>query len=56
MYIFTRFHKDQSGAVTVEWVVIAAIAVALALATMSVFGDATDGRLEVINEGLLSDP
>lgn len=32
---FNRFHKDESGAVTVDWVVLTAAIVALGVAVLS---------------------
>ena len=47
-----RFSKEDAGAITVEWVVLTAIAVILALLVMGIFGGAADGRIKVINDGI----
>lgn len=52
MHVFLRFHKDQSGAVTVEWVVMTAVVVALALLIMDIFGGVADGRIKAIADGI----
>ena len=46
------FISEDAGAITVDWVVITSIAVALALLVMSIFGDVADGRTGVIQSGL----
>lgn len=40
MNIFKNFAKDESGAVTVDWVVLTAAIVGLGLAVMSIVGPA----------------
>ncbi|MCY4180738.1 MAG: hypothetical protein OXC60_05180 [Litoreibacter sp.] len=41
-HFFTNFAADESGAVTVDWVVLAAVLIGLCLAVMATVGDGTE--------------
>ncbi|SFG61711.1 Flp family type IVb pilin [Sulfitobacter dubius] len=43
-----NFSNDQSGAVSVEWVVLTAGLVGLAILVLGVFSDSLDGLVEYI--------
>jgi len=43
-----NFRNDEDGAVTVDWVVLTAAVVALAVAVSTVVGDAVDNELNAI--------
>jgi len=43
-----NFRNDEDGAVTVDWVVLTAAVVALAVAVSSVVGGAVNGQLDNI--------
>ncbi|MFG6577988.1 hypothetical protein ACGYK1_01165 [Sulfitobacter sp. 1A13191] len=45
---FKKFFCDQNGAVSVEWVVLTAALVSLAIFVLSVFSDSLDGLVEYI--------
>lgn len=45
---FENFFCDQSGAVSVEWVVLTAGLVGLAILVLGVFSDSLDGLVEYI--------
>lgn len=49
---FKNFSKDESGAVTVDWVVLTAAVVALAVGAFSLIGSATDDLVTQIETDL----
>ena len=52
MNIFKNFAKDESGAVTVDWVVLTAAIVGLGLAVMTVVGPAITDAADLIVEDI----
>jgi Flp pilus assembly pilin Flp len=49
---FTRFHKDESGAVTVDWVVLTAAIVALGVAVLTSVSSGTTALADKISSEL----
>ena len=52
MKLFNAFLKDESGAVTVDWVVLTAAIVGLGLAVLSTVGDGTKILSEKVSSHL----
>lgn len=50
--IFKKFHNDESGAVTVDWVVLTAAIVGLGLVVMSTVGGAIEGASDAIESDI----
>jgi len=50
---FKNFSKDESGAVTVDWVVLTAAVVGLAVGAFSLIGGATDDLVTQIETDLV---
>ncbi|WP_444668238.1 Flp family type IVb pilin [Cereibacter changlensis] len=50
--IFKKFHNDESGAVTVDWVVLTAAIVGLGLVVMSTVSDGLGTAADTISEDL----
>ncbi len=51
---FARFRRDQSGAVTVDWVVLTAALVGIAVALVSTISDGLDTASTAIAQELTS--
>ncbi|PID35300.1 MAG: hypothetical protein CR964_00310 [Rhodobacterales bacterium] len=54
MKLFTKFFKDDSGAVTVDWVVLTAAIVGLGIAVMTTVSGGTNKLAETISNDLSS--
>lgn len=54
MTLFTNFAKDESGAVTVDWVVLTAAIVGISLALIAVIGSGLNTAGSSISAELLS--
>ncbi len=52
MKLFTKFFKDDSGAVTVDWVVLTAAIVGLGIAVMTTVSNGTNKLAETISSDL----
>jgi len=54
MKLFNRFYKDESGAVTVDWVVLTAAIVGLGIAVLTSVGNGTTSLADKISGDLAS--
>ena len=52
MKLFTKFTNDESGAVTVDWVVLTAALVAIAIAVVTLIADGVETASNGINDNL----
>ena len=52
MKLFNAFLKDESGAVTVDWVVLTAAIVGLGIAVLSTVGDGTTDLADKVSSHL----
>ena len=52
--LMKRFHRDEDGAVTVDWVVLTAAIVALGVAVLLAVTDSTNDLAGKIGEAILS--
>ncbi len=52
MKLFTKFFKDESGAVTVDWVVLTAAIVGLGIAVMTTVSGGTNTLAGTISDAL----
>lgn len=52
MKLFTKFTKDESGAVTVDWVVLAGVVIAFALLVGSVITPKLNTALDTVGTKL----
>lgn len=52
--MFKTFYSDESGAVTVDWVVLTAALVGLGLAAISVVGSGLDEPTAALNNSIIS--
>ena len=50
--MFTKFANDESGAVTVDWVVLTAALVAIAIAVVTLISDGVETASNGINDNL----
>ena len=55
MKLFNAFLKDESGAVTVDWVVLTAAIVGLGIAIMTTVGGGTQDLADVVSTHLSSE-
>ena len=53
MKLFTKFQKDESGAVTVDWVVLAGVVIAFALAVGSLVTPSLNTALANVGSDLI---
>ena len=54
MNMFTNFAKDESGAVTVDWVVLTSAIVGLGIAVMLSVGNSTKGLADKVSADINS--
>ena len=54
MTLFTNFAKDESGAVTVDWVVLTAAIIGISIAVVSLIGSGLNTAASDINANLTS--
>lgn len=54
MNLFNAFLEDESGAVTVDWVVLTAAIVGLGIAIMTTVGGGTQDLADVVSDSLSS--
>lgn len=52
MKLFSKFQKDESGAVTVDWVVLAGVVIAFALAVGTFVTPALNSSLTAVGTNL----
>ena len=49
MTTFQKFHRDEQGAVTVDWVVLTAAIVGICLGVISIFGPGTGSSANFVS-------
>lgn len=54
MKLFTKFANDESGAVTVDWVVLTAAIVGIAIAVITLISEGVESASNGINDELLN--
>ena len=54
MKLFTKFANDESGAVTVDWVVLTAAIVGIAIAVITLISGGVEDASNGINDELLA--
>ena len=54
MKLFTKFANDESGAVTVDWVVLTAAIVGIAIAVITLISGGVETAATEINDEVLS--
>ena len=54
MKLFTKFANDESGAVTVDWVVLTAAIVGIAIAVITLISGGIEDAANGINDELLA--
>ena len=54
MKLFTKFANDESGAVTVDWVVLTAAIVGIAIAVITLISEGVEDASNGINDELLA--
>ncbi|WP_102110146.1 Flp family type IVb pilin [Oceaniglobus roseus] len=52
----TRFFRDEDGATTVDWVLLTAGAMSLALAVMATFGDGAEAVSNTVSSTVAARP